>query len=157
MTLRDSPFGGCGSRGAPGDKVVITASLVWALCACAQRTSPPAPEPEVIEIEERHAYRDRDRVGPLGIPEGHLPPPGECRVWYPGEPAGQQPPPQQCGDAEASAPPGTWVLYRPPEDRRVVHARITHPERAGVIVRINLYDAEKGTYLGTAEPEDEAP
>jgi hypothetical protein len=38
-----------------------------------------------------------------------------------------------------------------------VHARVTHPERAGVIIRINLYDAEKGTYLGTKELDDGAP
>lgn len=30
------------------------------------------------------------------IPPGHLPPPGECRVWYPDRPAGHQPPPQRC-------------------------------------------------------------
>jgi hypothetical protein len=126
-------------------------ALLSGLLACAPQSTPPAPEPEVIEIEERKARRDRDRVGPLGIPEGHLPPPGECRVWYPGQPAGQQPPPQHCGEAEATAPASTWILYRPPEDKRVVHARVTHPERAGVIIRIDLYDAEKGTYLGTKE------
>jgi hypothetical protein len=30
------------------------------------------------------------------IPPGHLPPPGECRVWYPDRPAGHQPPPGRC-------------------------------------------------------------
>jgi hypothetical protein len=30
------------------------------------------------------------------IPRGHLPPPGECRTWYPGLPAGHQPPPYRC-------------------------------------------------------------
>ena len=30
------------------------------------------------------------------IPPGHLPPPGECRVWRPGVPAGHQPPPFRC-------------------------------------------------------------
>jgi hypothetical protein len=33
---------------------------------------------------------------PQPIPSGHLPPPGECRDWYPGVPAGQQPPPYRC-------------------------------------------------------------
>ena len=38
-----------------------------------------------------------------GIPPGHLPPPGECRVWCDGRPAGQQPPPTNCGEAERIA------------------------------------------------------
>jgi hypothetical protein len=38
-------------------------------------------------------YEDR-------IPPGHLPPPGECRVWYPGVPPGHQPPPFKCDDRD---------------------------------------------------------
>jgi hypothetical protein len=38
-----------------------------------------------------------------GIPPGHLPPPGECRVWYEGVPPGHQPPATSCGAAEATA------------------------------------------------------
>jgi hypothetical protein len=30
------------------------------------------------------------------IPHGHLPPPGECRVWYRDVPPGHQPPPEKC-------------------------------------------------------------
>ncbi len=29
-------------------------------------------------------------------PPGHMPPPGECRVWWPDRPPGQQPPPFRC-------------------------------------------------------------
>ena len=38
-----------------------------------------------------------------GIPPGHLPPPGLCRVWYDGRPPGQQPPPTNCREAERTA------------------------------------------------------
>lgn len=55
-----------------------------------------------------------------GIPPGHMPPPGACRTWYPGEPPGQQPPPGDCEELRLTAPPGAWVLYRPSEERRVV-------------------------------------
>lgn len=48
--------------------------------------------------------------GGLHIPPGHLPPPGECRIWYPGVPPGHQPPPLSCGEAYAWAPYGTVVV-----------------------------------------------
>ena len=38
-----------------------------------------------------------------GVPAGHLPPAGECRVWYDGRPPGQQPPPTDCRSAERVA------------------------------------------------------
>lgn len=38
-----------------------------------------------------------------GIPPGHLPPPGACRVWYDGRPPGHQPPPTGCREAESMA------------------------------------------------------
>lgn len=43
---------------------------------------------------DERRYHSRRR-----IPAGHLPPPGECRVWFPDRPAGHQPPPMNCRDA----------------------------------------------------------
>jgi hypothetical protein len=44
---------------------------------------------------DRRPRRNQYR-GEAGIPQGHLPPPGECRTWYPGVPPGHQPPPYRC-------------------------------------------------------------
>ena len=44
------------------------------------------------------------------IPEGHLPPPGECRIWSPDGPPGQQPPPGNCYDLEYSVLPGAFLV-----------------------------------------------
>ena len=41
-------------------------------------------------------HRDKVEGRALNIPEGHYPPPGSCRVWYPDRPAGHQPPPTSC-------------------------------------------------------------
>ena len=38
-----------------------------------------------------------------GIPPGHLPPDGLCRVWYDGVPPGHQPRPTSCDEAERIA------------------------------------------------------
>jgi hypothetical protein len=37
-------------------------------------------------------------------PPGQLPPPGECRVWFPGRPPGQQPPPSPCRELRRRVP-----------------------------------------------------
>lgn len=83
----------------------------------------------------------------LGIPPGHLPPPGQCRVWMPGQPPGHQPRARSCHRIERDAPRGSWILYRPAEDRKVVHVRVIDERRPGVVVQLRVYDAEKGTLV----------
>lgn len=45
------------------------------------------------------------------VPRGHLPPPGECRLWYPDRPPGQQPPPSDCDELQHHAPAGACLVY----------------------------------------------
>lgn len=47
--------------------------------------------------------RAQGRGSSPGVPPGHLPPAGMCRVWYDGRPPGHQPPPTDCRNAEAVA------------------------------------------------------
>src|SRR5512145_959134 len=42
--------------------------------------------------------RDRDRYA--RVPPGHMPPRGQCRVWYSDRPPGHQPPPGDCRKLE---------------------------------------------------------
>lgn len=59
----------------------------------------------------------------VGIPRGHMPPPGLCRVWFPGRPPGHQPPPGPCAKLAHSVPPHAWLLRRPTTARRVFRIR----------------------------------
>jgi hypothetical protein len=44
------------------------------------------------------------------IPQGHMPPPGACRIWFPDLPPGRQPPPGDCRDLERRVPPGAMLV-----------------------------------------------
>jgi hypothetical protein len=39
-----------------------------------------------------------------------MPPPGECRIWFPDRPPGQQPPPGECYDLEHEVPAGAVLV-----------------------------------------------
>jgi hypothetical protein len=67
--------------------------------------------------DERH-YGDPNGYGyaPAYVPRGHLPPPGECKVWIPGLPPGQQGPPTDCHSATHEARYyGGFVVFGGPE------------------------------------------
>jgi hypothetical protein len=87
----------------------------------------------------------------LRIPSAQLPRPGECRVWKPGRPVREQSAAGSCGQIEPSAPPESWVLYRPQQDPRLVQVRIIDPDQAGLVTDVRVYDAERGTYLGSKQ------
>ncbi|TGD78976.1 hypothetical protein [Hymenobacter wooponensis] len=47
-----------------------------------------------------------------GVPKGHYPPPGECRIWYPNRPPGHQPPPTSCDRlVGVRLEPGAFILH----------------------------------------------
>jgi len=51
--------------------------------------------------------RDNGEQAGLNIPNGHRPPPGSCRVWYPDRPPGHQPPPTSC---DVEVPEGAVLI-----------------------------------------------
>jgi hypothetical protein len=77
------------------------------------RTAHSATPPIVSLLASPAVAQDRNRGRGQGVPPGHLPSPGECRVWYDGRPPGQQPPPTNCREAErvASRERSARVIY----------------------------------------------
>ena len=118
---------------------VALAVLTATGCSSISSSRPEQPAPAV--------RRGPSTASTLGIPPGHLPPPGQCRVWYPGEPPGHQPRARSCARIEREAPAGSWIVYRPTEDRKVVHVRVVDQRRPGVVVRLRVYDIRRGTLI----------
>lgn len=44
------------------------------------------------------------------IPAGHMPPPGECRIWYVDREPGQQPPPGKCEKLKHKVPANAVLI-----------------------------------------------
>lgn len=59
-------------------------------------------------VEEVEYYTEPYRVQ---IPPGHLPPPGQCRIWFPDHPPGHQPPPGECYELQGRVPPGAVLIH----------------------------------------------
>ncbi|MBZ0169118.1 hypothetical protein MELA_00164 [Candidatus Methylomirabilis lanthanidiphila] len=77
------------------------------------RTSVPPP----THRGQPHGDYYRYESSLPNIPEGHLPPPGMCRIWYPDRPPGQQPPPRPCHELEGRMLPGAWLIRGNPGGR----------------------------------------
>jgi hypothetical protein len=110
--------------------------IISALGACTSTSKPPANQPEPTAAS-------------MGIPPGQLPPVGQCRVWIPGKPPGHQAKARSCDGIERVAPAGSWIVYRPGQDKKVVHVRVVDDRRPGVVVVVRVYDAQSGAYLRT--------
>ena len=124
-------------------RLIVPCLLLLGAAACSSIThSSSQPDPEPVR-----RYPSTSSAKTLGVPPGHLPPVGQCRVWVPGKPPGHQARARSCSNIERDAPKGSWILYRPAEDRKVVQVREIDERRPGVVVHLRVYDAEKGTLV----------
>ena len=118
--------------------MVAAAMAILAAAACNLVSSPPPAQPEPAP------RRSPSTAATLGIPPGHLPSPGLCRVWVPGKPPGHQAKARSCSNIERSAPAGSWIVERPGKDKKVVHVRVVDERRPGVVVRLRVYEIKGG-------------
>lgn len=96
------------------------------------------------EREEHSSYFHQH--GLTRIPNGHLPPPGECRIWYPDRPAGQQPPPFKCGAARGRVESGGWLISPGPRPQEVEVA-VYDVRRPGIVIDVGIFDARTGSMI----------
>ena len=121
--------------------LIVPCLLLAGAAACTITPSQSSPTPEPVRRYPATSAKT------LGVPPGHLPPVGQCRVWVPGKPPGRQERARSCSNIERDAPKGSWILYRPAENQKVVQVREIDERRPGVVVHLRVYDAEKGTLV----------
>ena len=83
----------------------------------------------------------------LGVPEAHLPPAGQCRIWKAGATPFQQPQSRSCDGIVPTAPAGSMVLERPGKDSKVIRVRYIDAYKAGHVAGVRVFDATSGKYL----------
>lgn len=128
-------------------------------CGSAPPPDEPAPAPAPRGAPQavpqgRGAPASPSTASTIGVPPGHLPAVGYCRVWIPGTPPGQQPGAQsrRCQGIKADAPAGSWILYRPSTDPRLLHVQVVDARRPGVVVRVRVYEADTGKFVREEAP-----
>jgi hypothetical protein len=93
---------------------------------------------------EGESYFQSRGYSRLDIPQGHYPPPGECRIWFPDRPAGHQPPPRRnC----SQVPPGAWVIHHPEDDPDHVQVIAYESENPREIIEIGEFEIGTGLFV----------
>ena len=131
-------------------RLALIGASLCAVSACSKTTKTLVVEPSPqTRTSTSTTASGGSNTGPstaatLGIPPGHLPKVGECRIWIPGTPPGRQPgaKSRSCEAIGSVAPAGSWIIYRPTGNKKLVHVREVDPHRAGTVVRIRIFDIE---------------
>src|ERR671930_2006323 len=139
-------------------KRLLFAPVLALAAACTVVVRPPAEQPPPQQ-QAPPPVQEPSYYATLGVPPGHLPDPGECRLWYPGIAPGQQPRPRSrpCEGLADVAPAGSWVVYRPVYDRRLVYVRIVDDRRPGIVIRVRIYDYDTYRFVREEQPERPRP
>jgi hypothetical protein len=147
----------------------MAALLVGAVCACSGSNpdveTGPAPQTQSIpgtgsdvgsepEVKNANVPENASTAARLGIPPGHLPPPGQCRVWMPGEPPGKQKKKYSAGDCDVvsrDVPAGGWLVYRPGDDKKEVVVR--EYGAGSQVTSVRVFDIVTGALLREVAPD----
>lgn len=118
--------------------------------AAAKPATKPATKPTakpVTKSAAKPAAKSTSTAMVLDVPEAHLPPGGQCRIWKESTSIFQQPQARTCAGITAAAPAGSMILERPSKDKKVIRVRYVDSRHVGVVVRVRVFDALTGKYL----------
>ncbi len=100
-------------------------------------------EADAAEMNETTVPEKLDNL--LGIAEEHLPPPGDCLVWYMDRPVEQQPEVRRnCERVQKRMPKGAILLYRPLVNSQYVEVCHFDDTNRGVVKMVRFYMAATG-------------
>lgn len=89
---------------------VLAMFMILALAGCGN-TEPVTIRNEKAGVQFTGREQNLpDQGRPFNIPLEYMPPPGKCRIWFPGRPPERQPPSGECADLERHLPLNTWLL-----------------------------------------------
>jgi hypothetical protein len=146
--------------------LVILVGIATA-CASTSSTGEPGTAPDAQRIpgtsqagsepdaKNENVPANASTAARLGIPPGHLPPPGQCRIWIPGEPPGKQKKQNSaapCEKLSGDVPSGGWLVYRPGDSKKEVLVREYDGEQE--LVRVSVFDIVTGELLRTLDPDE---
>jgi hypothetical protein len=127
--------------------LLLTAIIPAILMSCTVIIKNPHDH-DVVVVKE-----NKGRPAYLGIPPGHLPPPGQCRVWIPGKPPGKQRRSGDCIKLERKIPPGAWLVRRSYNDPKHIKVMVYSHERPLSVLVVRYYLAESGKFAYEERPK----
>lgn len=131
--------------------LLVTALISAVLMSCTVIVKSKRPhdhDGEVVVVKE-----NKGRPAHLGIPPGHLPAPGQCRVWFPGRPPGRQPKAGHCVVVERGVRPGCWFIRRSLSDPDYIKVMVYSHDRPSSILSVRYYLAESGKFAYEEHPK----
>jgi len=124
-----------------------------AALACGSARSPGASVTVADGSAAAAATTSDTAVSGFHIPPNFLPPPGQCRIWEPGEPPEKQMdryPIGRCSRLREAIPEGAWLVYRPTDDARHLRVWLYGSDRQ--VLQQRIYDIETGALIRHVAP-----